>query len=687
MATEELTSRRETMVTRQLARRGIRDERLLGAMRAVPRERFVAADMAEFAYDDSPLPIGERQTISQPYVVALMTQALEVAPGDRVLEIGTGSGYAAAVLAELAREVYTVERHRSLADVAAERLRSLGYDNVHVRCGDGTRGWPEHAPYDGIVVAAGGPAVPRSLREQLALGGCLVIPVGAEHVQTLLRIRRTGADSYDEEDLGGVRFVPLIGAEGWGEDGAPAAANPDPEAANATPAAANRPTHGASAVARAKTPTAAEAVALAAEPFEDIDRADLGPLLARIGDARVILLGEASHGTAEFYQMRARLTRALIEQAGVRIVAVEADWPDARQVDRYVRGARPDAHPEQAFTRFPTWMWANRQVLDFARWLRDWNAAQAGAREQAGFHGLDLYSMYTSIRAVLAYLDDVDAQAATVARTRYGCLTAWEHDPAAYGAAALNAGFDACASAVVNMLRDLLAQRVAYEPSDGERFFDAARNAALVKNAERFYRAMYYGPHQSWNLRDRHMFETLEALLDHRGAASRAVVWAHNSHLGNAAATAMSARGETNVGELAREAFGDSCYAIGFGTHGGTVMAADDWGGKHRVMRVNPSHERSYERVCHDSGVARFMLPLRRNHEQVAYRDMLAHERLERAIGVIYRPDSERLSHYFHACLPRQFDEWIWFDETRALDPVPVRQDAAKVPETFPFGV
>jgi len=659
----DYASRRDRMVRLQLARRGIRDPKVTRAMTRVPREKFVPEELAEFAYDDTPLPLPENQTISQPYVVALMTEALELDDDDRVLEIGTGSGYSAAVLAEIAAEVFTIERHPSLADAARARLEALGYDNVHVRCGDGTLGWPEEAPFDAIVVTAGGPAVPRSLREQLAQGGRLVIPVGVERVQRLLRIRRTDEDRYDEEDLGPVLFVPLIGEEGW----------PAGSAARESPARRPRPSG------------PAETVAAAAEPFDDIDGADLAPLLERIGDARVILLGEATHGTAEFYEMRARITRELIARKEVRFVAIEADWPDAHQIDRFVRGESAAAHPERAFARFPSWMWANRQMLDFIRSVREWNAAR-GPAGQTRVYGLDLYSLYTSARAVLAYLDDVDPEAAAVARARYGCLAPWEHDPAAYGAAALRGRFDDCADDVVRMLDDLLRQRLAYSARDGDRFFDAVRNAALVKGAESYYRSLYYGAHRAWNVRDRHMFATLEALLAHHGADARAVVWAHNSHLGNAAATSMSASGETNLGELCKDAFGDDCYAIGFGTDRGTVAAAEEWGGTMRVMDVRPAHEESYERICRDSKVPSFFLPLAAGADPDA-RALLMQERLERAIGVIYRPESEYASHYFHATLPLQFDEWVWFDESRAVEALAVEYDPARLPDTFPFGL
>ncbi|HWN39649.1 MAG TPA: protein-L-isoaspartate(D-aspartate) O-methyltransferase, partial [Gammaproteobacteria bacterium] len=657
---------------------GIRDPAVMRAMRSVPRDRFVPKELIEFAYDDTPLPIDADQTISQPYIVALMADALELEPHDKALEIGTGSGYAAAILGAITAHVYTIERHETLCIRARTVLEELGFDNVHVRCGDGTKGWPEEAPFDAIAVTAGGPVVPKSLREQLAVGGRLVIPVGDAGVQRLKRVWRTGEDEFEEEDFGPVRFVPLIGAEGWSaEHGTPAGLRVrEPSRARGTlkHRAAARPT------------TAAEIVARAAEPLERHDTADLKPLLARIADARVVLLGEASHGTAEFYDMRARITLALLDSdPNFRIVAVEADWPDARQVDRFVRGLEAAPHPERAFTRFPTWMWANKQVLAFINRLRDVNAGRA-AEQAVGFHGLDLYSLRTSIRSVLAYLEGVDREAAALARARYACLVPWEHEPAAYGAAAARGRFDDCADEVARMLADLLRQRLDYERKDEEGFFDAERNAALVKNAERYYRAMYYGRHESWNLRDEHMFETLRALLHRHGSRARAVVWAHNSHLGNAAATTMSARGETNVGELCRTAFGDSCYAVGFGTDHGTVAAANDWDAPLEIMQVRPAHEASYERVCHDTRLPGFLMPLRRPKTDNVRAALLA-ERLERAIGVIYRPDSELVSHYFHASLPRQFDEWIWFDETTAIDPLPVSEHSAETPETFPFGV
>lgn len=649
-----------------LKRRGIADQAVLDAMAEVPREKFVGVDLAEFAYDDTPLPIEEGQTISQPYIVAAMTEALQLEPDDKVLEIGAGSGYAAAVLSRIAKQVYTIERHRALAHQAQERLDDLDYDNAEVLVGDGTLGWPEHAPYDAIIVTAGGPEPPRSLIEQLAIGGRLVIPTGPTlNQQKLLRLTRVGEDEIETEELGAVRFVPLIGEEGWEDETA--------RVARRRPAEKVHQRDGVE-----------KDVAAAAEPFDDIGSAELGALLDRIGDARLVLLGEASHGTAEFYDMRARITRELIEKKGFDFVAVEADWPDAAQIDHFVRGTRLEATEEPTFARFPSWMWANRQVLEFVKWMRDHNAAFDSPEKAAGFYGLDLYSLYASIDSVIGYLEDVDEEAADVARRRYGCLTPWEKDPATYGAMALTSTHHSCEKEVLAMLQELMAKRLEYAEKDGRRFLDAVSNARLVKNAEKYYRVMYEGSVRSWNLRDTHMFDTLKHLLDFHGDDSKAVVWAHNSHLGNAAATDMGSRGEINVGHLCRESYGEEAYLVGFGTHTGTVAAASGWDQPMEIKKVRPSHPESYERVCHDSGVSHFLLPLR--DRDAGHVKSLMPQRLERAIGVIYRPETELASHYFHATLPRQFDEYVWFDESRAVDALGP-ESGEGVPETFPFGL
>jgi protein-L-isoaspartate(D-aspartate) O-methyltransferase len=433
-----------------------------------------------------------------------------------------------------------------------------------------------------------------------------------------------------------------------------------------------------------RPPTVAALLREVAEPISSIENAKLGPLLERVGNAKVVLLGEATHGTSEFYQIRARITRELVTRLGFTLVAVEADWPDACWIDRYVRHAeRPPASGEP-FRRFPTWMWRNREVAEFVEWLREHNAALTDPAGQTGFYGLDLYSMYGSIAAVLDYLDRMDPSAAQVARERYACLTPWSGDPAAYGRAALTERQRSCEGPVVAILVDLLNQRLEYARRDGERFLDAVQNARLVANAERYYRAMYYGSVASWNLRDQHMFDTLAMLLDFRPDA-KAVVWEHNSHIGDAAATEMGLRGEHNVGRLCRQAFGEAAYLVGFGTDHGTVAAASNWDEPMEVMRVRPSRPDSYEQVCHQSAVPAFLLPLR-EPARPEVREELIPPRLERAIGVIYRPDTELQSHYFQASLPHQFDEYIWLDGTSAVTPLSARP-AGGVPDTYPFGL
>jgi protein-L-isoaspartate(D-aspartate) O-methyltransferase len=669
---DHLAVARGRMVDRQIAGRGVNDQRVLDAMRRVPREVFVAAGLEEFANEDSPLPIEEGQTISQPYIVALMTEAAAVRPGERVLEVGTGSGYAAAVLSRIAGRVYTIERHRALAKAAQKRLADLGYRNIEVRHGDGTLGWPEAAPFDAILVTAGGPEIPETLRGQLKIGARLVMPVGKlADEQRLVKIIRDSEHEFHEEVLGAVRFVPLIGEHGWSP----------PEPAEAKEPAIQReftpPT------ARGRPPT--ELLRAAAEPLPDFGDPAFEGLFDRFGRARVVLLGEATHGTSEFYRARAAITRRLVERHGFNIVAVEADWPDAAAVDRYIRHRALRSAPNSAFQRFPTWMWRNVEVHDFIDWLRAHNEGLDPAR-RAGFFGLDIYNMNAAVRTVVDYLDRVDPAAARVARERYGCLTPWQNNPATYGRAVLTSGHAKCESAVIAMLRDLFDKQVEYQSGDSEGFFDAAQNARLVASAERYYRIMYYGAAESWNLRDRHMFETLERLLAWHGEGAKAIVWAHNSHVGNAAATDMGTlRDEINIGQLCRQRFGEKAVLVGFGTDRGTVAAASDWDLPMEIKTVRPAHPDSYERLCRESGIDRFLVDLRES-QHPALRSALLYPRLERAIGVIYRPETELASHYFDASLPHQFDAYLWFEETRAVTPLPttVREG---MPETYPFGL
>jgi erythromycin esterase-like protein/predicted phosphoribosyltransferase len=429
-----------------------------------------------------------------------------------------------------------------------------------------------------------------------------------------------------------------------------------------------------------------------------VDADGAGQLLDVVGDARFVLIGEASHGTDEFYRFRAELTRRLIAEHGFHAVAAEADWPDAFRVNRYVRDRSDDPSADGAlsgFKRFPQWMWRNTVVLDFVDWLRSANRAQRREETRAGFYGLDLYSLNSSIEAVLDYLEGVDPEAARRARVRYACFDHFGDDAQSYGYATGLGAAESCEDEVVQQLVELqrraaeLARRDGRVAEDG--FFDAEQNARLARNAERYYRSMFRGRVSSWNLRDRHMAETLEALaahLDRRVGAgqSKIVVWAHNSHLGDARATAMGEGGELNLGQLARERFGDDARLIGFSTHQGTVTAASDWGAPAERKRVRPGLPDSYELLFHEAAIPSFFFDLRSDE---AADDLLGGPCLQRAIGVIYRPETERLSHYIHARLPKQFDAMIHVDETRALEPLErtAEWERGEAPETFPFAV
>lgn len=429
--------------------------------------------------------------------------------------------------------------------------------------------------------------------------------------------------------------------------------------------------------------------------FDEIT--DYDPLLDAIGDRRFVLIGEASHGTHEFYRERAQMTKRLIREKGFDAVAVEADFPDAYRVNRYVRGEGDDADAVESlggFKRFPAWMWRNADVLDFIGWLRTHNDDLAPARPKVGFYGLDLYSLHTSIDAVLNYLEKVDPEAAAAARSRYACFDHFGEDTQAYGYATAFGLAESCEHEVVSQLVELNRRAAELALRDGrvarDDYFFAAQNARLVKNAERYYRTMYRSDISSWNQRDHHMSETLAELDDHisaeNGRPAKIVVWEHNSHLGDARATEMGRRGEWNVGQLTRERYGNDCFLIGFSTYIGTVTAATNWGEPAQRKRVRPGLPGSIEEIFHRVGADRFFLIPRAGTRSHA---ALKPDLLERAIGVIYRPETERQSHYFAASVSSQFDAMIHIDETRAVEPLEttVAWEAGEAAETFPTGV
>ena len=423
-------------------------------------------------------------------------------------------------------------------------------------------------------------------------------------------------------------------------------------------------------------------------------RRDYDPLMDLVGNSRFTLLGEASHGTHDFYHTRAQITQWLIKEKGYSAVAVEADWPDAHRVNRYVQGRGDDADAVEAlgsFKRFPTWMWRNTDVVEFVAWLREYNDALPDSARKVGFYGLDLYSLHASARAVLEFLDKVDPEAAQRARYRYACFEHFGEDTQAYGYAASFGLSKSCEDEVISQLIEMQRRASDLANRDGhldpDAFFIAEQNARLVANAERYYRSMFASHIGSWNLRDQYMVETLDALANHIGPSSAKIaLWAHNSHLGDARASQMGASGEWNVGQLLRQRHGQDTVLVGFTTYTGTVTAASNWDGPAERKRVRPALSGSYESLFHAAGVPSFLLILR---GATWLSGVLNQEMLERAIGVIYLPESERVSHYFKARLANQFDALVHMDETRAVEPLErtSQWEAGEFPETYPFAV
>ena len=423
-------------------------------------------------------------------------------------------------------------------------------------------------------------------------------------------------------------------------------------------------------------------------------RADYDPLLDLIGDARFVLLGEASHGTHEFYKARAQITKRLIQEKGFNAIALEADWPDVLRVHRYIRGESSDRSALMAlqnFERFPRWMWRNADFLDLVGWLRSWNERRDGG-PKAGIYGLDLYSLHRSIESVIRYLEKIDPKFAEEAKRRYGCFEEFGDDPQSYGLTASVHSSLSCEDEVVAQLVELQKHAADFLKRDGrmaeDEFFFAEQNARVAANAEQYYRAMYRGRPNTWNLRDSHMADTLDALMNHfenQEQPAKAIVWAHNSHLGDARNTEMGERGEHNIGQLVRERHDRDAVLVGFTTYSGTVTAATDWDEPAQRRNVRPGMEGSVERLFHEVGIANFLMIPREDQEVYDY---LSESRLERAIGVIYRPETERYSHYFSAEIAKQFDAIIHFDESRAVEPLDrdAGWEEGELPETFPSG-
>jgi len=410
----------------------------------------------------------------------------------------------------------------------------------------------------------------------------------------------------------------------------------------------------------------------AAEPLGEIADPDFARFIDRYAEAKVVLLGEASHGTDEFYRARTAFTERLVREHGFTVVAVEADWPDAARIDAHIRGLEALPSPNAPFPRFPAWMWRNRAIEDFMTRLRAYNEEAQDPARQVGFYGLDLYSLPSSMDAVEEFARRHDPAALDEIRARYGCLAPHAEDPQSYGAVTCGPAADSCAADVTSVIGEVLGARLGEVGVSNRAFSDAVMNARVVAASEAYYRAMYEGSVASWNLRDTHMFETLKRVLEARGDGAKAVIWAHNGHIGDARATGMGAMGEVNLGQLAREEWGEGAVLIGFGTDRGTVTAATAWNGAPETLDVNTSLPGSWGALMREAGPDRFLLDLRKVQGPLA--EALAAERIERYIGVLYMRQTELPSHYVASAIGQEYDAYIWLEETRAVEPVPLEE-------------
>ena len=636
---------------KDLKNTGIKNSLLLEAFKEIPYSLYLPQEDHPFSTEVS--AENKVESIEPRFMAILkMLENLDIEKGERILLIGVESLAILAALSKIYNEVFIVDNNEVYAKWASKVLRNTGVENVFFNKADPRSGWAEKAAFDRILVASEFEDIPDALQSQLKINGRLLVPIGPDWAHIMFEvIQRTSEKDYKTTKLRDNFFIPdpkllpEIGSEDFPEE---------------------------EILSQIKS----QAIA-----FNSIENFPVEDLLKRIGDAQVVLIGEASHGTSEFYRTRQKITRALIENKGFNIICAEADWSDAEQINSYVRNksVKKDWVP---FARFPQWMWRNKEVLEFVEWLTEYNRNH---RNSIGFYGLDLYGMENSINQVIEYLEKTDQDLADLAKQRYSCITPYMTDPAIYGKMVLSKQLLSCEQEVLKMLTDLLRNKNKLNHSP--EYFYAYQNANVVVDAERYYKAMYYGNAESWNLRDFHMFHSLKSLLSYFKPGAKAVVWAHNSHIGNALATEMYSRGEINIGHLCKEHFGDRSYHIGFGTHQGTVAAANNWGGKMQVMQVNPSMKNSYENLCHKTQIPSFTLPLKEKNSGQKLRSLLSTPKLERAIGVIYRPETERLSHYFHAVLPSQFDEYIWFNTSKALTPLSAETLDQKLLENHPFSL
>ena len=632
--------------------KGITSTLLLKAFEDIPEAFLLSETLHPYFYEDVRIEQALERTEPRVIVIARMLEQLKVRKEEKILITGVDSIYILVVLSKIYKEVYTVEANETYAKWALDVLKTIDIANVHIKVGESGTGWEEKAPFNAILIATDLQTIPNIIKEQLKIGAKLLAPIGPDWAHVVFQIvKRVAKDEYISRALRDSYFIPNpktlpdIGAETY----------PEIEII--------------------------DEIGISSRPFKTLKKFPMEGLLNRIGDARVVLLGEASHGTSEFYLTRQEITKALIEKKGFNFVAAEADWSDAEQINNYVKN-QYKAQDWLPFTRFPQWIWKNKEVLDFIEWLKKHNTKH---NNTIGFYGLDLYGLENSIDLVIKYLQDIDKDLAELAKSRYACITPYMSQPSLYAKLIKNNKLVSCEKDILNMLFDLLKNKNKLNHSQA--FFYTYQNATVVVDAERYYKAMYYGSSESWNLRDFHMFYTLKSLMSYFGEKSKAVVWAHNTHIGNSLATEMYARGEINIGHLCKEHFNDKSYHIGFGTHTGTVAAAKNWGEKMEAIPVKESLENSYENLCHKTNVTNFTLPLRKDHSHKNLRELLSSPRVQRAIGVVYRPETESMNHYYKTVLPSQFDEYIWFNKTKAITPLASKTVTSKLMDLHPFGL
>ncbi len=638
-------------ITEQLEDKGISNKLLLEAFQDIPEAFFLSETLHPYFYEDVRIEKSLEKTEPRVIVVARMLEQLKIKEEDKILITGVDSIYILVVLSKIYKNVYNIETNETYANWATEVLKAVEINNVHIKTDNPEIGWKEEGPFNAILIASAFKEIPNTIKKQLAIGAKLIAPVGPDWAHVLLEVtKRVSENDYvskalrDNYYIPNPKILPKISKETYTET------------------------------------EIIDEIGINSIPFKTIKKFPMDGLLERIGNAKVVLLGEASHGTSEFYLTRQEITKALIEKKGFNFVCAEADWSDAEQINNYVKNEYT-AQNWLPFARFPEWMWKNKEVLDFVEWLKKYNAKR---NNTIGFYGLDLYGLENSIDLVINYLQKIDPELAKIAKNRYACITPYMSNPTVYGKLVTTNTLESCEKDVIDMLFDLLKNK--NKLNHTKEYFYAYQNATVVVDAERYYKAMYYGSAESWNLRDFHMFYTLKSLLSFFGKDSKTVVWAHNSHIGNALATEMYARGEINIGHLCKEHFGSKSYHIGFGTNTGTVAASKNWGEKMNKMPIKDAVDNSYENLCNKTNVSNFTLPLREEHTEKKLRDFLSVPRLQRAIGVVYKPETELRSHYYKSILPYQFDEYIWFNKTKAITPLETKTSITKLIDIHPFG-